>query len=110
MNIIELPILKCDENAVLAIDVINDKGTVLLKSGAILTAAKLNSLVKNGIETISIVNENKMTEAQLAEKKKKVEKIIKRLFRKSNMQPHMKQLQGIFVDYYVNRGEYGSKN
>ena len=94
---------KCEEGAVLAEDVVNENGMVMLRAGSVLTGDKINALLRNGINTVPVVHEEKLSAEQIAEKRKKIDKKVSKLFRKSRKDECMSQFESILVDYYVER-------
>ena len=104
MKQVVIDIAECEQDSVLAEDIVNKNGMVMLKAGSVLTDDKISALLKNGINSISVLSENKLTPEQMAERRKKVEKNVKKLFRKCDKSKHMSQLEGILIDYYIERG------
>lgn len=101
MKSLELAIDKCDENSILAIDITNSSGAVMLKAGTILTREKLISLNRMGISELSIVKEEKLSPEELEKKRKRVESRINRLFRKVQYDPEMNRFKQILTKYFI---------
>lgn len=100
MTDINIPLEECPADSILAVDIVNDSGFVILKAGTILTESKIETLSKYGVENISIKSEVKLTPEELEEKKKKIEENINKRMRKCNMTNEMTQFKNILIEYY----------
>ena len=100
MNNISKSLHDCQIGSILAEDLVNDKGFIILKKNTILTEKTLESLSKLGINNLVIQSITKITPAELQEKMEKIEKRINKRMRRCEMTNEMKILKDILVEYF----------
>ena len=99
MDKISVNISECPVESILAEDVMNDNGVIVLKAGTLLTESKINSLERYGLESIVINSQDKVSAAELEAKKKQIGKILDKRMRRCDMNKEMTSLKNILISY-----------
>lgn len=100
MNKITTSLADCPAGATLAEDIVNENGVIVLKAGTLLTEAKINGLQKYELDNIVISSTDKLTEAERAEKRERIEKNIDKRMRKCEMTVEMSKFRNVLLAYY----------
>jgi len=85
--------------AVLAADVIDENGRVLMPSGATLTEAALNSLRRREVPSVTIQSSPTLDPAQREAQRVRLETRLARLFRHAGEQPESRALHHALLSY-----------
>jgi len=101
MNNITKSLHECQAGSVLAEDLVNNDGVIILRKDAILTEKKLESLSQLGINDVVIKSEKKLSQAELQEKMGKISTRISKRMRRCEMTAEMKTLKDILVKYFT---------
>ena len=100
MDNVLVDIQSCPAESVLAEDVTNVSGVVILRAGTVMTQEKLTSLSKYGVNTIVVTIKNNLSAAELMQKKQNIKKVIDKRMRRCEKTDEMKKLKSILVTYY----------
>jgi hypothetical protein len=94
-----IPLALAKPGMVLAQEVRNQQGQVLLQVGADLSASSISILIKRNIVHVSVWHEDDRSEEELAAERIKVTERINRLFRNTAADGTMGALRQMILDY-----------
>lgn len=100
MRIIKIvPLAEAVEGMVLATDVCDEGGQVLLSEKTGLTAARIASLAKRGVGVVQIEEEKTMTEEEVEALRTEVRERVERVFRHAGDDAVMMRLKEVVQAY-----------
>ena len=94
-----ISLTNCPVEAVLAEDVVNANGVIVLKAGTILSESKIVSLGKYGVECVIIEAQSSLSPEEIEAKRHNIEKIIAKRMRLCEMTDEMQSLKDALVNY-----------
>lgn len=94
-----VPLAEAEEGMVLAADVCDDAGQVLLSEKIGLTAARIASLAKRGVGVVQVEEEKTMTEEEMEALRADMRRRVEHVFRHAEGDPVMIQLKETVLAY-----------
>lgn len=100
-----LPLDQAQPGMLLAAEVCDPSGAVLLAAGAELTEALLPSLARRGVKQVQVEVEETLSPEELAARREETARRLDRLFRHEGDDPLMDRLKAAVLSYRLRRME-----
>lgn len=98
---VEYELAQAPVDSAVGVDILDSRGQLLMPADAILSQQAIDRLTTREIKTVTIVEQEEMTEEQLAVLVEEIENTINHRFRNSHEIPLMEDLRKALINYRI---------